>query len=106
MQITRKAQKDWECIECGNVIKAGSPLFREHINKWVPPNTFCCKCAKPEIERLLNVYKIGVRDMEEFKSNNPMSGYMLMKDNFDYFQRCLNVIISKENGGELNAKIL
>ena len=89
MQLVKKTQKDWECSQCLNKIKAGSVMFRDYIHRW-STLIYCKDCAKSYIEDKLKLWENGLK--EHKKSNKPMSAYMLFKDNIEMCKKALDKI--------------
>ena len=90
MQLVRKTQKDWKCNQCLDVIKTGTPMIRNSINRW-QTLVYCLDCGKPMIEEALESAKESLKVFEKHKSDNPKSAYMMFKQNVEHFENILKI---------------
>jgi len=87
MQLVKKTQKDWECKQCFTKIPTASSMCRDNISKW-RTDVFCLSCAKEEVEEKVKIWTEIVRTFK-YPSDDPMSGYMIMKSNKDHYENLL-----------------
>ena len=70
-------------------------MIRQSIHRWLT-RIYCLKCAKPEVEELLQSAKKSFDIFKEYKSNDPKSAYIMFKENVEYFENLLGIIKEKE----------